>query len=278
MQFKHTRFDESVNVTDARPLRQFFLYISAILGIVLGLYVGSALLVDMLAPSISTNTERWMWEHIFRYQLEDLSQGRNETRNVTMERHLQTLLQKIPKDGLPDYDYEVFLNPNSSELNAMALPGGKIILYKGLVDALKSENALTFVLGHELGHFANRDHLRGMGREFLLLLLLSPLSLTDSGVGNLAGSFRFGLEMHFSREQEHAADAFGMQALQSVYGHAGGATEFFEVLLEKRDSLLLEGYWSSHPVSEERIAHIRQLIAQEKLPVGPTEPRFIPTR
>ena len=46
-------------------------------------------------------------------------------------------------------------------MNAVALPGGNIVVFAGLLKEIKSENELAMILGHELGHFAHRDHLRG---------------------------------------------------------------------------------------------------------------------
>jgi Zn-dependent protease with chaperone function len=59
----------------------------------------------------------------------------------------------------------------SDAVNAMAVPGGKMVVFSGLLDSLSSTNGLMFVLAHEVGHFKNRDHLRLMGRGIVLSIL-----------------------------------------------------------------------------------------------------------
>ena len=67
----------------------------------------------------------------------------------------------------------------SDDANAMALPGGLIIVTQGLLDAVSSENELAFVLGHELGHFKNRDHLRALGRGAVLTVFFAAITGGD---------------------------------------------------------------------------------------------------
>ena len=47
------------------------------------------------------------------------------------------------------------------------------VIYQGLLAQAESENELMMVLGHELGHFANRDHLRGLGRALLVQIAIA---------------------------------------------------------------------------------------------------------
>jgi hypothetical protein len=66
---------------------------------------------------------------------------------------------------------------------------------------VESENELAFVLGHELGHFRNRDHLKSLGRDLALALLIATLS-QGSSVGDLAALSGDLAGRSFSREQE----------------------------------------------------------------------------
>ena len=73
---------------------------------------------------------------------------------------------------------------SSAAPNAMALPGGLIVVTQGLLDQVESENELAFVLGHELGHFRNRDHLRALGRGIMISLFLAVVTGNDvAGLG-----------------------------------------------------------------------------------------------
>ena len=112
--------------------------------------------------------------------------------------------------------------------NAMALPGGNIVVYTGLLDRVASENELAFVLAHELGHYAHRDHLRGMGRALVFAVIAGLLFGPDSGTGSLLAGALGLTELSFSRRQETRADAFAVAALHCAYGHVGGSTDFFD--------------------------------------------------
>ncbi len=258
MQYKHTRFDDSVNVTSSNPFADFISYILTVLLLIAGVYYFSAYLVEFSIPYIDQKMEKRIWSVMFDNYYSAKNKARSE-QNIKAEKYLQELLDKIPKDKSEGSDYKVIL-VDDKNVNAMALPSGKIIVYSGLLEKIKSENGLVFVLGHELGHFAHRDHLRGMGRGVIAGLLLSPLA-DFSGVGIIIGSF----DMYFSREQELQADEYGLQAMNSVYGHAGGAVEFFEYVQENDRETFITKYSSSHPVSKERIENIKSLISAKNM-------------
>ena len=81
----------------------------------------------------------------------------------------------------------------------MALPGGQIMVFSGLLKKVNLENELAMVLGHELGHYAHRDHLRGMGRGLGVTLGLAMLFGQDSAVAGIASDLFLGMEMRYSR-------------------------------------------------------------------------------
>lgn len=75
------------------------------------------------------------------------------------------------------------------EPNAMALPGGAILLTSGLLETVDSENGLAFVLAHELGHYAHRDHLRSLSRGLALGAVMALV--TGSGSAAAGDVVRF---------------------------------------------------------------------------------------
>lgn len=161
-------------------------------------------------------------------------------------------------------DYEVFYIPEPT-VNAIAIPGNKIIIYEGLLAAMESENELMMVLGHELGHFQNRDHLRSLGRGILVRLVLG--SVFGDG-GTLAAIALDGAQVissaQYSQGQETAADEVGLELLQQHYGHVAGATDFFRTL-EAQDNGAI-AFLSTHPAPEKRVQHLNQLILQKAYP------------
>jgi Zn-dependent protease with chaperone function len=149
--------------------------------------------------------------------------------------------------------------------NALALPGGRILVTTGLLEQVESENELAFVLAHELGHFRNRDHLRGLGRGLALALVMAAVGAGGGGsaaelaavAGELAGR-------GFDREQERSADRFGLSLVAAEYGHVAGAAKFFERLPEPAGDVELRigSYLATHPLNRERVEALRR-VAEE---------------
>ena len=138
--------------------------------------------------------------------------------------------------------------------NAFAVPGGAIYLTRGLLDSVESENELAFVLGHEIGHFRNRDHLRGLGRGLIVSLALSALT-GGSAAESIPQIVTTLTQSGFAREQERDADAFGIALVEAEYGHVAGADGFFRRLPDADADFGDEfaSYLATHPVSEARI-------------------------
>jgi Zn-dependent protease with chaperone function len=163
------------------------------------------------------------------------------------------------------YEFRVEID-NSEVANAMALPGGLIIVTEGLLEQVESENELAFVLGHELGHFRNRDHLRALGRGLVLSLFFAATTGGDvSGLGITVSDLAL---RGFSRKQELAADEFGLSLVQAQYGHVDEAWRLFERWDNGDDSLLdLVTYTSTHPQPGDRIERLEQLALDRGWPV-----------
>ena len=164
------------------------------------------------------------------------------------------------------YRFRTGVTPESLP-NAFALPGGVVVVTSGLLEKLESENELAFVLGHELGHFRNRDHLRGLGRQVATAVAATIVGVAAGGGGvtDFMAIAQHVTNRRFSREQEMAADRFGLEIVHREYGHVAGADDFFEHVSE--EGSLWEShaasYLSTHPLSEDRIRRLQQL-AQEQ--------------
>ena len=158
--------------------------------------------------------------------------------------------------------------------NAFAIPGGLVVVTSGLLDDVKSENELAFVLGHELGHFAERHHLRGLGRGLVLQVGMSVV-LGGSASEKLPMLIAELADSRFARDHEREADRFGLELVFREYGHVGGADAFFRRLPDAKAGLgdRLGSYMASHPVSEDRIEALDE-VARER--GYPTEGEQVP--
>ncbi|GAB4558484.1 MAG: hypothetical protein Tsb0017_13980 [Geothermobacteraceae bacterium] len=188
-----------------------------------------------------------------------------------LQERVDALVATLPADSpLRRHHFRVELVP-TEEVNALALPGNVIMVFSGLLKQVESENELAMVLAHELGHFAHRDHLRGLGRGLVLTLASVVLFGRDSGVTDAVAGLLLPVQAGYSRRQEAAADAFALNLLVARYGHAGGATDFFarlQKLKHRQPPRLL----ASHPFPEERVADLEAAINTQGHAVRTPEP------
>lgn len=140
---------------------------------------------------------------------------------------------------------------NMDMVNAVALPGGQVLLFDGLVQQAETPEELAGVLGHEVGHVRERHVMTALLRQFGLSILLAG---ADSGVTNSV----FGLAaMGYSREAEREADSYARARMRESRISPLGAAGFFERMAkqhgdrEEEGSAVL-GWLASHPSAGER--------------------------
>jgi Zn-dependent protease with chaperone function len=100
-----------------------------------------------------------------------------------------------------------------SEANAIALPGGRVYVFEGLVAKANTPDELAGVIAHEMGHVAHRDGVRAVIQAGGLSFLFGMLIGDFSGGGAAVIAMRTVLQSSYSRETEAAADAWGARLM-----------------------------------------------------------------
>lgn len=165
--------------------------------------------------------------------------------------------------ALPE-DMQVRVHYSNDEVaNAYATLGGHVVVTRGLLEAVDSENGLAMVLAHEIAHIRHRDPIGSLGGSLALSVLIG--ALVGSEV-DLSGYGAHLTQLSFSRAQERAADRAALAALQSLYGHVHGADELFARLLYEPPSLdaLTPSFLSTHPHARQRLQVIRNMQAEDE--------------
>lgn len=157
-------------------------------------------------------------------------------------------LQKLTNsldDNPDDLQVEVV---NVDMLNAMALPGGKVFLFNGLLQQSSSVDQVAGVLGHEVGHVRKRHVMQGLLRQLGISVLLGGL---NDDVGGMVGG---ALSNSYSRDAEREADAYSIQAMSDANISPLATKSFFQELAKMKgeDASTENSYNSSHPLSNER--------------------------
>lgn len=151
---------------------------------------------------------------------------------------------------------------NSSQINAFALPGGPVLITRGLFLILDNESQLIGVLAHELGHINYRHHVKILEKNIALGLLLQigsvflPQNLTGELLFNLGKISVALLRLKFSRDQEREADKFAvLLAIKTGYSPQG----MLEVLqkFKKMEKTHPPEWLSTHPLPETRIKELK---------------------
>jgi predicted Zn-dependent protease len=165
-----------------------------------------------------------------------------------------------------NYRYRVL---NSSVPNAFALPGGYIVINRGLLVGLSSEAEMAAVLGHETGHVTAKHSLAGYQRAMAENVLVSGVVLATggrAGVQELSGITASLLENGFSRDQEREADWLGIDYMVKAGYNPNGAVRlqeyFFREMEGGKNPLFVEGLFRTHPFSKERLDNARARIAE----------------
>jgi len=245
------------NVSHQRPVREFFVLITGVLVFVFIGYWVLGLFVDVAVDYLSSEQEAKLFSKV------DINWDFGEELMPEEQDKLQGLVDAFkPCLSLP---YPITVSLVKSEVvNAMAVPGGKMVVFSGLLDSLSSTNGLMFILAHELGHFKNRDHLRLMGRGIVLSILAMLAFGGDSGISDILASTINLRTAKYSQSRESQADYTALQALHCHFGHVGGATELFETLKSQEEGFDFEmlHYFSTHPELQQRIEDLH-LLAQE---------------
>ena len=237
--------------------RQFIVVISIFLGGIVLVFWLLGLLVNGIIKAIPPEVEQQLGAVIVPVYEQ---QAKPSPQQNTLNQLLDRLENNLPQKQQSLRDYQVLYIPEPI-VNALALPGDKIVIYQGLLVKVRSENELMMVLGHELGHFAHRDHLRSLGNALLIKACLG-FFLGDLGIFQIpvGSSIEAIANAQYSQSQEQQADAFGLTLLNKTYGHVTGATDFFNRLSQEENKTI--SFLSSHPTSQKRIKKLKLLIKQ----------------
>lgn len=158
-------------------------------------------------------------------------------------------------------------------VNAWCMPGGKVVVYTGLLPVTQNDDALAVVIGHEIAHaIANHGNERmsqGMLKEAggiaLSTLLVSKPELTRqlflSAYG--AGS-SIGVLLPFSRKQELEADRYGLIFAAMAGYNPEAAIEFWQRMSMASGGTSVPELLSTHPSDQTRIQKVRLYVEEAK--------------
>ncbi|MHC4647811.1 MAG: M48 family metallopeptidase [Planctomycetota bacterium] len=171
---------------------------------------------------------------------------------------------------LEDYKWEFNLidDPN---VNAWAMPGGKVVVYTGLLPVAQSEAGLAVVMGHEIAHAFARHGAERMTQGLLLdfggialseALKSHPTATRDLFKRSYGIGTQLGVLLPYSRLHESEADRLGLIFVAMAGYNPNEAVSFWERMAAKKKGPRPPEILSTHPADATRIRNIRNLIPE----------------
>jgi predicted Zn-dependent protease len=157
------------------------------------------------------------------------------------------------------------------QVNAFCLPGGKIVVFTGILPVAQSEAGLATVMGHEMAHATARHGSERVFQQKATQTLLTGVqfSLGDMSyeqqraiMGAIGAGAKYGILMPFGRDHESEADAIGLQYMARAGYDPREAVAFWQRMEEHSGGQQTPEFMSTHPSSDTRAARLKELIPQ----------------
>ena len=260
---------EGINTSKENHLKEFAILTGGVLGLVLITVAILGLLANYLVSYIPIEFENEYFASQFVEH--PVEKGKHHKTEIWLNQRVNEMRTHYSSEEEDKFRFNVRV-VEMKEANAFVFPGGNIGVTTGLLDLMETENGLAMVLAHEMAHQYKRHPLRSMGRSVVIGLTLMVFTGMDNNdlVSSLIGNTAMLEQLAFSREQESEADAIGVELLQKTYGHADGASEFFQKMRDKKENRYAPpAFLSTHPDVENRVLTLQEM---ERVYPGKSKP------
>jgi metalloendopeptidase OMA1, mitochondrial len=195
------------------------------------------------------------------------SQTINSGPQAEMVRRVAQRICSVVDANSRQFDWRVSL-VQSDEENAFCLPGGKMVVYTGILPVTQNEAALAAVLGHEVAHATARHGAQRVfqqqGMQILLTGVQASLSNMDyqqqrTLLGLLGAGAKFGVALPFSRDHELEADRVGLTYMARAGYNPREAVAFWQRMAASGGRKPPE-LMSTHPADATRIRQLERLL------------------
>ncbi|MGD9850972.1 MAG: M48 family metallopeptidase [Nitrospirales bacterium] len=241
--------------------RRVFLTILAALACVPVIYGIFAWGIPGLAGPI-TQAIPVTWEtRLGEFVLQEFTKDQPICDNPELTTRIETIMKTLTNPLTPSpYTFRVTV-VDSPVVNALAAPGGNIIVFRGLLKDTDSPEELAGVLAHEIQHVLLRHGMRLIVQHMSMAFIIAALS------GDASGMITYGLQaaqtlqtLSYGRAAEHQADEEGLALLQQAQIDPNGMMTFFSKLSQAQPDNSPLRYLSTHPSTEERVRHLKDLL------------------
>ncbi len=243
--------EDGGNVSETSDVKEFFTVVGIIVTILLSVFFASDCIAKIYVSHMSNKTQAKI-ENLFKSDIK-VKPNPNYVSQLNKIESIKNKIVPLDKNLQGKSKFPIYIYP-SKEVNAFVTVDGSIYFTEGILKEIKDEDELAFVLAHELGHYAHRDHLTYMGRQILIASILTALSLGQSShFSSFANSANEISDISYSQKQESEADIYANHMVLALYGTNKGGINFFKHLEEKEKMPQFMHYFSTHPSPQYRI-------------------------
>lgn len=187
----------------------------------------------------------------------------------------QYLRQNGMQDEIKNFSWEFNL-VKDDQVNAFCMPGGKIVVYEGLMNLVDSDDELAVVLGHEVAHAVAKHSNERMSQQLVAQygaqILGAAVANKSAAVQNVASSVygigaQYGVMLPFSRKHESEADYMGLILMTMAGYNPDVAVHFWEKMSAGSGGKVPE-FMSTHPSDSRRISDIQKELPAIKKSLG----------
>lgn len=190
----------------------------------------------------------------------------NPKANEILQRVGRRIVAKAEMTHL-DWDFKLF---SSDQVNAFALPGGKVAVYVGILPVCENEAGLAAVVGHEVGHVLARHGAERISHGLVVQMAAKGLeaAMRDKNpavrqrvMGAYGLGTQYGVLLPYSRKHEREADRIGMRLMAEAGYDPAEAPRLWQRMKERQGGGGFE-FLSTHPAPASRIAELQSLLPE----------------
>ena len=236
-----------------RPLgwRQIALALAALTATAVGIYVWGA---DAVGRAFAAAIPQ-SWEQRLGEAAENaLAPEELRCDDPEKQAAIEAIVERI-REAAPESRYDYTVTVARGPMNAFAAPGGRIVVFDGLLKMTDSAEELAGVLAHEIQHVEQRHSTQALFRQMTMSALLSAAG-GDVGEWTLDSGLLLSALAHM-RSAEQSADREGLKALKAAGIDGRGMVKVFRKFAAFEGELpSAASYLMTHPASEERAAKL----------------------
>lgn len=217
----------------------------------------------------------------YRQYMRSARQSSDATRLAAVKRVSNRLASAVKRfyreQGMSDelrYLQWEFNLVRSSEVNAFCMPGGKIVVYEGIMQVANDDASLAIVIGHEIAHAICKHSAEQMSKQMIQkygyqiamgMLSLSGVSSTKYDIAQIAGQVGLSLQnLRYSRQNEKEADRIGL-IIAAMAGYSpDAAIPFWQRMGEQGKSTSTHDWYSTHPSNANRIQSLQSFLPEAR--------------